>query len=351
MKQSKQNPSTTIKSALNTRSLNHKQSNQNSIFSENDISKFITSQISDEADYERHSLDFSKGQILYDKGDKKIGSNTVSNGIVSMKPHGSSYFSRISQKNFTPDSKTGYLAIKDHVVTVIENSVYDGLANKDNFYSKSIHEIATKSKLGLENSYELNLKSNYKKNSWNEITLSSGKTRVFGVETVFEKLDPENFTVKAFIQNGKFGHQNNCALITNFLLVLKSAFKSEDSVDETLKLLIKKTSGKEPKITTTNQDNMLIHETDPRLDVRSVRAFLATFLSVKAIYENKGIDITKNQDLYTNIVENIASNFKPLPKEIKDDVNDKLFWNIYQKQQLKNILDIGSNKEKISYGR
>jgi len=349
MKQNVQN-GTSPNSEISNQKAQGLKTKHTTTISNSDISQFIKLQISDEADYERHSLDFSKGQILYDKGDKKIGSNNISDGVVSMKPHGSSYFSRVSQENFTKDSKNGYIAIKDHVVTVIGESVYDGLANIEDvgFYSKTLHNMVNKDFFDLQYN-----KKNYKKDSWTEVKLSSEgettKTRVFAMETALEKLEPENFVVKAFIQNGRFGHQNNCALITNFLLVLKSAFKDENKVDEALFSLIGKTTGlRKIKINeVTNYNGITVCESNPRLDVRSVRAFFATFLSARALYESKGIDITKNQDLYTKIVSSIVENFKPLPKDIKDDVNDKLFWNLYQKPQLEK--SPGANEKVSAY--
>ena len=85
---------------------------------------------------------------------------------------------------------------------------------------------------------------------------------------------------------------------------------------------------------------MLIKEAIPRLEVRSLRAFFATFLSMKALYEEGGIDITKHQKTYTNLVQNIIDQFKPLPKEITDDVGNRLFWNVYQKGQIKEVAKV-----------
>ncbi len=198
------------------------------VISKSDISEFIKFQTSDEADYERHSLDFSEGQILYDEGDTKIGSNNISKGVVSMKPHGSSYYSRISQKNFTKDSKNGYLAVENHVVTVIDNSIYDGLATIEDagFYSKTLHKFVNEdfnlkyNKKNFEDAElysktldkvvngEFNLKynkKNYKKDSWTEVELSSKldqdkiiETRIFAVETALERLQSDNLCSKSF---------------------------------------------------------------------------------------------------------------------------------------------------------
>ncbi len=139
-------------------------------------------------------------------------------------------------------------------------------------------------------------------------------------------------------------------MITNFLLVLKSAFKDGNKVDEALFSLIGKTTGsRDIRFNERTHDGITVQEFNPRLDVRSVRAFFATFLSARALYESNGIDITKNQDLYTKTVSSIIDNFKPLPKGIKDDVNNKLFWNLYQKPQLEKIL--GANEKPLIHYR
>ena len=138
--------------------------------------------------------------------------------------------------------------------------------------------------------------------------------------------------------------------------------------------------------------------------------FLVKFLKIypdiyqnftkKTLYEQRGIDLTKNQELYSRVVEDIVEHFKPIPKHkfilpanfvflvkiysknnsvsldkalffvaifpqesfvgweykfmfwymqkgIKDDVNNRLFWNIYQKEKLETILGASRDRQNL----
>ena len=103
----------TFTTPRSVKNLRNRTSGSDVIISYQEISRFVQHQTSQEATYVRGSLDFSGGQILHDPTDRRIGSNSTSNGVVSIKPHGSSYLSRISKKNFTDQGNQGYIAVED----------------------------------------------------------------------------------------------------------------------------------------------------------------------------------------------------------------------------------------------
>ena len=276
--------------------------------------------------------------MLFDKGDRKGNSNQVEKGIVFLKANVSSKLSRIQTENFIKEFTKSIFATEGHVMPVIANVIFDGFTKLDEFneYTPIIAQI-------IKQKDFLN-KKNFKPNEWNKIKLQKKEVKVFAIETILNNFSSnQKLIVKNFIDNGPFGNQNNCAVITSAVLVLASAFKgNQKEIDQAIFSLIRKSKNiKEVTIEETikeiNGTEVKIQVSNQRLDTRSIRAFFATFLAVKGLFEENKIDITQDKELYKTVVEAIIENFQPLNKNIKDDVSDKNFWYVYQRERLNKI--------------